>query len=115
MYVAPFPGPGGKWQVSTGGGEDPKWRRDGKELFFLTGGNTVMSAAVNGSGSAFEVEAVQRLFEARLRTNTYLGFGTGWVYDVFPDGQRFLIDQVTDEQAAQSPITVITNWTSMLH
>ena len=59
--------------------------------------------------------AVQRLFEARLRTNTYLGFGTGWVYDVFPDGQRFLIDQVTDEQAAPSPITVITNWTSMLH
>jgi Tol biopolymer transport system component len=114
VYVVPFPGPGGKWQVSTGGGEYPRWRRDGKELFFLAGGNTVMSAAVNGSGSAFEVGSVQRVFEAPLRTNPYLGFGSGYVYDVFPDGQRFLIDQVSGEQAAPSPIRVITNWTSTL-
>jgi hypothetical protein len=114
VYVVPFPGPGGKWQVSTGGGQYPRWRRDGKELFFLAGANTVMSATVNGAGSAFEVGAVQRLFEAPLRTNGYLGFGSGYVYDVFPDGQRFLIDKLADEQAAPAPIQVITNWTSTL-
>ena len=79
VYVVPFPGPGGKWQVSTSGGSFPRWRRDGKEIFFLNGGNTVMAAAVNGSGKAFEVGAVRRLFQARLRTDGYLGFGTGYV------------------------------------
>ena len=73
-----------------------------------------MSTAVNASGTVFEVGAVQRLFEARLRTDGYLGYGSGYVYDVFPDGQRFLIDQIADEQAAPSPIRVITNWTATL-
>jgi Tol biopolymer transport system component len=113
VYVMPFPGPGGKWQVSTAGGVQPRWRRDGRELFYLAGGNAVMSADVNGSGAAFEVGAVRRLFEARLRMEAYRGFGQGDVYDVFPDGQRFLIDMVTNEREPQ-PFRVITNWTSTL-
>jgi Tol biopolymer transport system component len=114
VYVVPFPGPGGKWQVSTGGGSLPRWRDDGKELYFISGGNMVMSASVQASGTAFQVGPVQPLFEARLRTDVYLGYGVAYVYDVFAGGQRFIIDKVADEQAPPSPIVVITNWTSTL-
>src|SRR5438309_4316078 len=61
IYVVPFPSRGGKWQVSTGGGLWPRWRHDGKELFYLTETTTtIMAATVNGSGPTFEVGAVQR-------------------------------------------------------
>ena len=113
LYVIPFPGPGGKWQVSTGGGSQPRWRRDGKELYYLTGGNTVMAAAVNGQGAAFDVGPVQRLFEARLRTDAG-PLGTGNLYDVSADGQRFLINRIVDDPADEAPIRVVTNWTSLL-
>jgi serine/threonine protein kinase len=113
IYVVPFPGPGGKWQISTGGGEFPRWRRDGKELFYVSGGNTIMSVAVNGSGDTFDVGPAQRLFEARLRTDPYLGFGTGDVFDVFPDGQQFIVNVTTADQPP-SRIRMITNWISTL-
>ncbi|MDO8630431.1 MAG: hypothetical protein Q7R41_08045, partial [Phycisphaerales bacterium] len=115
VYVVPFPGPGGKWQVSTTGGASPRWSHDDKELFFLAGGGTtLMSAAVNGSGNTFEVGMVQRLFDARLRVDRVAQSSTGYTYDVFPDGQRFLIDAIADAQPTEAPIRVITNWTSLL-
>ncbi|MGH9253592.1 MAG: protein kinase domain-containing protein [Vicinamibacterales bacterium] len=113
IYVMPFPAAGGKWQISTAGGEQLAWRRDGKELFFLAG-NSIMGAEVDGAGTAFKVGAVRPLFEARRRTQGYLGFGTGNVYAVAPDGQRFLVNVLADEQSAPPPITVITNWTATL-
>ena len=112
--VVPFPGPGGKWQISSGGGGSPRWRHDGREVFYLEGGTALIAAAVNGQRAAFEVGAVRRLFEARFRTENYLGYGTGDVYDVSPDGQRFLIDVIGNDQPPIVPITVITNWTSLL-
>ena len=91
-----------------------RWRRDGKELFYLNE-NVVMAADVNGAGAAFQVGAVRRLFEVQRRRESYVGFGTGRVYDVTPDGQRFLVDVVAEEQAAlPPPIMVITNWTATL-
>ena len=66
VYVAPFPGPGGKWQISTAGGTFPRWRRDGTEIFYLAPDNKMMAAAVNGKGSNFEVGAVKPLFETRM-------------------------------------------------
>jgi serine/threonine protein kinase len=118
IYVMPFPTAGGKWQISTAGGIQPKWRRDGKELFYLAG-DTMMAAEVNGAGAAFQVGAVRRLFEVRRRTQTngsLLGnLGSGRVYDVTADGQRFLVNVVAEDmQAAPPPITVITNWTATL-
>jgi hypothetical protein len=109
----PFASPGGKWQISTAGGDQPKWRRDGKELFYLAV-NMMMAAEVNGAGTAFQVGAVRSLFEAPRRTASHLGFGTGDVYDVPADGQRFLVNVVAEEQTSSPPITVITNWTSTL-
>jgi Tol biopolymer transport system component len=114
IAVVPFPGPGGKWQVSTAGGEQPRWGPDGRELFFIEGSRKLMAATVDGSGAALQLGPVRMLFEAHFRSDNYLGYGEGSVYDVSPDGRRFLINVVGSEQPAQTPITVVTNWTSLL-
>ena len=115
VFVVPFPGPGGRIQISNEGGTDPRWRRDGTEIFYMGPRLTLMAAAVNGQKAEFEVRTVSRLFEAAFRTENYQGYGPGSVYDVAPDGQRFLINLVTGtEQPAQTPITIVTNWTSFL-
>jgi acid stress-induced BolA-like protein IbaG/YrbA len=76
-------------------------------------GNTIMAAEVNGTGPAFQVGAVRRLFDVTRRT-TPSPFGVGTVYDVTADGQRFLVNVVAEEQEAPPPINVITNWTATL-
>jgi Tol biopolymer transport system component len=107
VYVTPFPGPGGKWQISTGGGGFPRWRHDGNEIFYLAPDNKLMAAAVNGKGSSFEVGAVKPLFETRAVV------GLRNRYAVSADGPRFLIN-TAPEQAASAPITVVLNWTTGL-
>ncbi len=103
IYVAPFPGPGGKRQVSTAGGNWPRWRRDGTEIFYIAPDGKLMVAAVNGKGSSFEVGTVKPLFE----THVFNGFR--YPYDLTPDGQRFLFSTVPG-QTSQAPITVVVNW-----
>ena len=107
VYVAPFPGPGGKWQVSTGGGTFPRWRRDGTEIYYSAMDNKLMAAAGNGRGSNFEVGAVKPLFGAP-RPSTYR-----YHYAVSADGQRFLVN-TPPAQSASAPITVVLNWTAGL-
>ncbi|HXP80244.1 MAG TPA: protein kinase [Verrucomicrobiae bacterium] len=107
IYVAPFPGPGGKWQISTAGGYFPRWRHDGSEIFYLTPDNRLMAASINGKGAGFEVGAVKPLFATRI-----VGGGI-YQYDVSADGQRFLIN-TAPEQATSAPITVVLNWTAEL-
>jgi Tol biopolymer transport system component len=106
VYVTPFPGQRGKWQISTGGGAYPRWRHDGAEIFYLTPDNKLMAAAVNGKGSSFEVGAVKPLFQTRASRNRY-------EYAASADGQRFLIN-TAPEQPASAPITVVLNWTAGL-
>jgi len=103
IYVAAFPGAGGKRQISTAGGFIPRWRRDGKEIFYLAPDKTLMAAAVNGQGASFEVASVKALFETRRS-------GIIFPYDVSPDGQRFLIISASDDAGAAG-ITVAVNWT----
>jgi Tol biopolymer transport system component len=107
VYVAPFPGPGGKRQVSNGGGNWPRWRADGTEIFYRAPDNTLMVAAVNGSGSSLEVGAVKPLFQMRPA-------GTGHAYAVTADGQGFLVNTAVAEAEA-APITVVVNWLAGLH
>ena len=107
VYVAPFPGPGGKWQISRAGGAYPRWRRDGTEIVFLAPDNKLMAAAVSGRGSGFEIGAVKPLFE----THALNGFRNP--YGVSADGQRFLINTIP-EQDASAPITIVLNWTAGL-
>lgn len=59
VYVVPFPGSGGKWQISTGGGLQPSWRRDGKEIYSVSPDNKLMAAEVKSTDSTFEVGTVR--------------------------------------------------------
>jgi eukaryotic-like serine/threonine-protein kinase len=106
VYVVPFPGPGGKWQVSTGGGTWPRWRRDGKEIFYLSPDNKVMAAEVRASGTSFEIGAAQPLFETRPYRSG------GAAFDVSADGQRFIIEYAGEQPTAA--ITLVVNWDAEL-
>jgi Tol biopolymer transport system component len=112
IFVTTFPGAGTRQRISTGGGRQPRWQRDGREIFFQSG-PALMAADVNSAGDTFQVGAVRRLFEARFRTQSHGGFGVGSVYDVMPDGQRFIVN-VVDEEPAPPAITIVTNWTAAL-
>jgi len=107
VYVVPFPGPGGKWQISTAGGGFPRWKHDGSEIFYLAPDNKLMTVSVNGKGANFDVGAIKPLFETRIV------LGGRYQYAVSEDGQRFLINTAPEQQAA-APITVVLNWTAGL-
>jgi hypothetical protein len=98
VYVQTFPTPGGKWQISTNGGDYPVWSRDGKELFYIAPDRKMMAVEVK-SGPKFEAGTPTPLFTARLA-------GVG--FDVSKD-RRFLIP-IQAEQAASAPMTVVINW-----
>ena len=102
VYAMPFPGPGGRTRISTSGGRFPRWRRDGKELFFETGGS-LMAAIVSTDRGAFDVGPVRRLFPVP-------GNRRGW--DVAPDGQHFLVLENLDTEIV--PITLVINWVAAL-
>ncbi|HXW94061.1 MAG TPA: hypothetical protein VEK33_26160, partial [Terriglobales bacterium] len=102
VYVVPFPGSGGKWQVSQGGGCYPRWRRDGKELFYLSPDNRIMAAEVKTDGSSFGIGPVKPLFEASVYTSILGG------YDVAADGRRFII--CYEPGQPNVAITLVENW-----
>jgi eukaryotic-like serine/threonine-protein kinase len=109
VYVRPFPVAAGKWQVSTGGGEQPRWRRDGTELFYLSADHKLMALEVNTEGPTFEHHAPSALFVTRVG-----GIDTpGDYYAVTGDGQLFLLNNLVEE-AAHTPITVVLNWNANL-
>jgi Tol biopolymer transport system component len=105
VYVVPFPGPGGKWQVSTEGGAVTRWRRDGEEILY-SGNGKIMSAAVSVRGSMFEVGEVKYLFDVRFAAPRY-------AFDVTPDGQRILAI-VSDQNETVSPLTLVLNWPALI-
>jgi serine/threonine-protein kinase len=84
LYVRPFPGAGGKWQVSTGGAAVGKWSRGGNELFYATPDNKIVAVTYTASGDSFRVEKSELLSPGQL-TNFALGF------DLHPDGKRFVV------------------------
>jgi len=108
VYVRPFVEPGripaatpdAQWQVSIAGGDEPRWSRDGKELFFRDPAGTMMMAPMSFAGSSAAPGAPVALFDSGAR-------GSGSLYDVAPDG-RFLINRELDTNTA--PITLIQNW-----
>ncbi len=104
VYVQSFPPSGDKWQVSTTGGEEPYWRRDGKELFYVDG-RRLMAVDINADGQIFRSGVPKPLFEVLLETDSLRSR-----YQVAANGQRFLVN-VPLESALSAPITVVTNWT----
>ncbi|MEO6213843.1 MAG: protein kinase [Vicinamibacterales bacterium] len=105
VIVTTFPELLGKWQVSANGGDHPRWRRDGKELFFLTV-DRMMSAEVDGAGAQFTVGQVKPLFDARWTPARS-------VYDVTGDGQRFLM-VTRDPSPSDSAFNIVVNWPAAL-
>jgi Tol biopolymer transport system component len=105
IFVAPFPWTGAKWQVSSGAGIQPIWRRDGKELFYFdfTG---IVAADVNGSGSAFQVGASKMLFQ-HVALN-----GLDQEYAVTRDGQRFIA--IVPSEGGSQTLTLVQNWPAEL-
>ena len=108
IYVRPFPGPGGQWQLSTAGGKDPRWRPDGTALYYIAPDSRLMAAPIASSGTALQPGLPTALFQPRIALGGTPVFGFRQQYDVAPDG-RFLINVNVDEGTA-APITVITNW-----
>jgi Tol biopolymer transport system component/predicted Ser/Thr protein kinase len=110
IYVAPFPGPGANWKVSSTGGSEPRWRRDGKELFFLAPDGTLMASEVT-IGSTFGAKPPRTLFRIRRREPTYAA--DLFSYDVSPDGQRFLVNTDVGE-LDDARLTVVLDWAAGL-
>jgi serine/threonine protein kinase len=110
IYVTSFPDARGKWQVSTGGGEEPRWRGDRKELFYISSDSKMMAVPVT-IGANFDAGAPVALFQAVPRQP--VSTNDQFVYDVARDGQRFLI--LTQVKRPESrPMSVILNWSARL-
>ena len=102
IYVQRFPSDGAKWHVSSKGGDLSRWRKDAKELFYISPGGTLTSVAVSADGGVLRFGTPAPLFT--IRGN----------YDVSADGQRFLVLTPVDEREA-SPMTVVSNWQALLN
>ena len=110
IYVSPFPSLNGKWQVSSSGGQEPKWRQDGKELFYVSSDGKMMSVGVT-TGASFKGGPPVALFQTHRRQPVSLP--DVFSYDVSGDGQRFLILTKVDE-ANTAPLSVLLNWASQM-
>jgi hypothetical protein len=97
VQIRQFPGPGARVQVSVGGGTMPRWRRDGREIFYLGSDRRLMAVSVIERGPTIDTGTPRPLFK----------MSTTSTYEPSPDGDRFLVTAVASDP---SPITVILNW-----
>jgi eukaryotic-like serine/threonine-protein kinase len=108
VYVTSFPDARGKWQVSTSGGEEPRWRGDGKEIYFMAPDSKLMAASVD-TASGFESGTPAVLFQTdpqeRIATTEMI------IYAVSRDGQRFLVN-TSYNNGSEHPMSVVLNWKS---
>jgi Tol biopolymer transport system component len=110
IYVQPFPPGGGKFHISSGGGSQPRWRRDGKEIYYISPDGKLMAVEVK-TAPTFEAGVPKALFQTEIEGGG--GVQAVFRYDVSADGRRFLINTVPG-QAASAPVTVVLNWTAGL-
>ncbi len=104
VYVQPFPGPGGKWRISTEGGHEPVWAKSGRELFYRNG-NKMMAVEIT-TQPTFRAGTPTLLFEGQ-----YVQPGPRRAnYDITPDGQRFLMIKEYEQREAATQINVVLNW-----
>ena len=105
VYVVPFPGPGGKYQISQSGGWIVRWDKKG-DLFFLTIGNQLMKAELNLSAQSLQVKSLRPLFQVNLADTA------APLFDVSAEGQRLLA--VSPARAESSSISLLLNWPELL-
>jgi len=108
VYVQSFPTPGAKAQLSVAGGNQPRWARDGKELFYVAADRKLTAVAIR-TDTAVQPGAATALFDTHLLDPFPYGLPQ---YDVAPDGKRFLL--LVAKEAAAVPMTVVLNWTAAL-
>jgi Tol biopolymer transport system component len=108
VYVAPFPGPGGKWQVSNLGGRVPTWSSDGKQLFYLSPDDKMMAVDIKSSPASIQPGTPRALFATRSSTGV-LG---ARLYDVAPGSRRFLVWEFGGNTS--QALTLVVNWTADL-
>jgi hypothetical protein len=110
VFVAPVQAPGSRKRISIGGGTSPRWRQDGRELYYANADNrTVMSVSLD-SGWPFRAGLPTPLFSVGARASGDAPSGT-MLYDVSPDGQRFVV-ALPAGPPASSRVTVVLNWTA---
>ena len=105
VYVTTFPGAAGKWQVSRGGGTEPRWRGDGKEIYYVSSKGTLMAVPVSTTGT-FSSSVPAGLFQTRGRAP--ISSTDIFTYDVAKDGTRFLINRYVKPETA-TPLTILLN------
>ena len=108
IYVSAFPNPLSKRQISRGGGQEPRWRKDGKELFYLSADAKLMAVPVK-AGTTFDAGQPAVLFQTHARQLS--GVMDVFSYDVSRDGQKFLINVKVDEPIP-APLSIVLNWAS---
>jgi Tol biopolymer transport system component len=109
IYVTTFPQAKGKWQVYSAGVHTPRWRHDGRELFFSRSDGTLMAAEVVPGKDSFVVGSVKQLSVRRMIQSASLNAP----YDISPDGQRIVMSAIKAE-AVHAPLSLVTNWMSNL-
>jgi hypothetical protein len=108
VYVSSFSHGGGTHQISTNGGIKPLWRRDGKEIFYLSPEGRLMATEVRVSGETVEVGSTHALLGG-------IPLGNGYAYDISADGQRILAAvAVAKDQKSSEPVTLVQNWEARL-
>ncbi len=107
VYVQSFPDKGRPTPISTKGGILVEWRKDGKELYFLSPDYTLMAAAVDSTGSVFQASPPQPLFKLHVPTRGLLS-----QYQPSDDGQRFLVNTLSEQQSAPRTLTIVMSWQS---
>lgn len=110
IYVQSFPAAAGKWQISHDGGDQPQWRRDGKELFYMASDKKLMAVSIK-TGTTVEAGTPLPLFVTRVRSTGQTDDKN--TYAVAADGQRFLVNNLLHE-GNKRPITIILNWAANL-
>jgi Tol biopolymer transport system component len=108
VYVSPFPGPGGKWQISNSGGNWPRWSRDGEEIYYRANDDSMVSVSVHAGEGGFSAGNPERLFDASAYVaNFFSGF------DVDPDSEQFVMIEIHGAQEGapdRSQIRFVLNW-----
>jgi Tol biopolymer transport system component len=112
VYVQSFPITGAKIPISIGGGSQPLWRADGRELYYYASDRNIVAVEVNSDGPTFKVGEARPLFEIRVASIDQSFPGNGY-YTVTQDGKRFLVSSLPETQERQQ-INVILNWTAHL-
>jgi hypothetical protein len=101
VYIAPFPGPGRKWQVSPTGGFAPLWRGDGREIYFTNMDGKITGVELGATAGGLTIGAPRALFESTD------------LHDVSGDGRRFLVNRIPSAQTSE-PLTLVLNWPAHL-